>query len=161
MKHFWYKLAEIFPNGRDKRRQTTILKKSTASSLQNMFRSIINHRSSSVASGTWRIWISFRVTTWTYVITLPLELKLPGNVTTRLKWIKRAQTVEQRKTHGQLISEFGDIQSLRHFGALWPPLQFTPNFTVERLVAWPLNGNEAGVYLVLIQTLLLFLCKFL
>ena len=38
---------------------------------------------------------------------------------------------------------------------------FHQNFTVERLVAWPLNENEAGVDLVLIQTLLLFLCKFL
>ena len=29
------------------------------------------------------------------------------------------------------------------------------------LVAWPLNESEAGVDLVLIETLLLFICKFL
>ena len=34
-------------------------------------------------------------------------------------------------------------------------------FTVVCLVAWPLNGIEAGVDLVLIETSLLFLCKFL
>ena len=69
---------------------SAILKKSTQKHVS------INNRSSSVASGTWQIWISFKVTMWTYVTTL--EFKLPGNVTTRLKWIKCAQTVEQRKT---------------------------------------------------------------
>ena len=34
------------------------------------------------------------------------------------------------------------------------------HFTVVRLVAWPLNENEAGGDLVLIETSLLFLCKF-
>ena len=39
-------------------------------------------------------------------------------------------------------------------------LKDTPdNFTVACLVAWPLNGSEAGGGLVLIQTLLLLLCK--
>ena len=33
-------------------------------------------------------------------------------------------------------------------------------FTVVSLVAWPLNENEAGSDLVLIETSLLFLCKF-
>ena len=33
------------------------------------------------------------------------------------------------------------------------------HFTVVFLVTWPLNGNEAGGHLVLIQTLLLLLCK--
>ena len=33
------------------------------------------------------------------------------------------------------------------------------NFTVVDLVTWPLNGSEAGVNLVLIQTSLLLLCK--
>ena len=33
------------------------------------------------------------------------------------------------------------------------------HFTVVRLVAWPLNENEAGG-VVLIETSLLFLCKF-
>ena len=33
------------------------------------------------------------------------------------------------------------------------------HFTVFGLVTWPLNGSEAGVDLVLIQTSLLFLCK--
>ena len=33
------------------------------------------------------------------------------------------------------------------------------HFTVVGLVAWPLNGSEAGVDLVLIQTSLLLLCK--
>ena len=35
------------------------------------------------------------------------------------------------------------------------------HFTVVCLVAWPLNESEAGVDLVLIETLLLFMCKFL
>ena len=34
------------------------------------------------------------------------------------------------------------------------------HFTVVSLVAWPLNENEAGGDLVLIETSLLFLCKF-
>ena len=33
------------------------------------------------------------------------------------------------------------------------------HFTVVGLVTWPLNGNEAGVDLVLIQTSLLLLCN--
>ena len=33
------------------------------------------------------------------------------------------------------------------------------HFTVMCLVAWPLNESEAGVDLVLIETLLLFTCK--
>ena len=70
------------PNGRDKRRQTTILKKIN-STFKFAKHVSIDHRSSSVASGTWRIWISFKVTMWTYVITLPLEFKLPGNVSSR------------------------------------------------------------------------------
>ena len=35
------------------------------------------------------------------------------------------------------------------------------HFTVVCLVAWPLNESEAGVDLVLMETLLLFICKFL
>ena len=35
------------------------------------------------------------------------------------------------------------------------------HFTVVGLVAWPLNESEAGVDLVLIETSLPFLCKFL
>ena len=35
------------------------------------------------------------------------------------------------------------------------------HFTVVRLVTWPMNESEAGVDLVLIETSLLFLCKFL
>ena len=35
------------------------------------------------------------------------------------------------------------------------------HFTVVCLVAWPLNESEADVDLVLIETSLLFLCKFL
>ena len=35
------------------------------------------------------------------------------------------------------------------------------HFTVMCLVAWPLNESEAGVDLVLIETSLLFSCKFL
>ena len=35
------------------------------------------------------------------------------------------------------------------------------HFTVVCLVAWPLNEGEAGGDLVLIETPLLFLCKFL
>ena len=34
------------------------------------------------------------------------------------------------------------------------------HFTVVCLVTWPLSGSEAGVDLVLIQTLLLFVCKY-
>ena len=33
------------------------------------------------------------------------------------------------------------------------------HFTVVCLVTWPLSGSEAGGDLVLIQTLLLFICK--
>ena len=33
-------------------------------------------------------------------------------------------------------------------------------FTVVSLVTWPLSGSEAGVDLVLVQTLLLFMCKY-
>ena len=39
---------------------------------------------------------------------------------------------------------------------LWTEID---HFTVVGLVTWPLNGNEAGVDLVLIQTSLLLLCK--
>ena len=35
------------------------------------------------------------------------------------------------------------------------------HFTVVCLIAWPLNESEAGVDLVLIESLLLFICKFL
>ena len=35
------------------------------------------------------------------------------------------------------------------------------HFTVLCLVAWPLNESEAGVDLVLIETSLVLLCKFL
>ena len=35
------------------------------------------------------------------------------------------------------------------------------HFTVVCLVAWPLNESEAGVDLALIETSLLFICKFL
>ena len=35
------------------------------------------------------------------------------------------------------------------------------HFAVVCLVAWPLNESEAGVDLVFIETLLLFICKFL
>ena len=38
--------------------------------------------------------------------------------------------------------------------------EWTINFTVVYLVAWPLNENEAGSDLVLIETSLLFLCTF-
>ena len=34
------------------------------------------------------------------------------------------------------------------------------HFTVVCLVIWPLSGSEAGGDLVLIQTLLLFICKY-
>ena len=39
--------------------------------------------------------------------------------------------------------------------------QVIDHFTVVCLVAWPLNESEAEVDLVLIETLLLFICKFL
>ena len=35
------------------------------------------------------------------------------------------------------------------------------HFTVVYLVTWPMNESEAGVDIVLIETSLLFLCKFL
>ena len=35
----------------------------------------------------------------------------------------------------------------------------TVHFAVVCLVTWPLSGSEAGVVLVLTQTLLLFTCK--
>ena len=34
------------------------------------------------------------------------------------------------------------------------------HFTVVCSVTWPLSGSEAGVDLVLIQILLLFICKY-
>ena len=34
------------------------------------------------------------------------------------------------------------------------------HFTVVCLVIWPLSGSEAGGNLILIQTLLLFICKY-
>ena len=39
------------------------------------------------------------------------------------------------------------------------PCNVIDHFTVVDLVTWPLNGSEAGVDLVLIQTALLLLCK--
>ena len=39
-------------------------------------------------------------------------------------------------------------------------MQLIDDFTVVCLVAWPLNENEAGGDLVLIETSVLFLCKF-
>ena len=41
------------------------------------------------------------------------------------------------------------------------PATSQDDFTVVGLVAWPLNETEAGVHLVLIETSLLFLRKFL
>ena len=38
-------------------------------------------------------------------------------------------------------------------------LKAIDHFTVVGLVTWPLNGSEAGVDLVLIQTSLFLLCK--
>ena len=44
--------------------------------------------------------------------------------------------------------------------AFWLPMLFViDHFTVVFLVTWPLNGNEPEGDLVLIQTLLLLLCK--
>ena len=44
----------------------------------------------------------------------------------------------------------------RAVGRLFPYIE---HFTVECLVIWPVNENETRVDLVLIETLLLFLCK--
>ena len=41
------------------------------------------------------------------------------------------------------------------------PISGIVNFTVVCLVMWPMNESEAGVDLVLIETSLLFLFKFL
>ena len=43
----------------------------------------------------------------------------------------------------------------------WKQMYRMDNFTVVRLVAWPLNESEAGFDRVLIETSLLLLCKFL
>ena len=44
----------------------------------------------------------------------------------------------------------------------WPVKQFLiDHFTAVCFVAWPLNESEAVVDLVLIETSLLFICKFL
>ena len=43
----------------------------------------------------------------------------------------------------------------------WENNETVDYFTVVCLVAWPLNESEAGVDLVLIETSLLLLCKFL
>ena len=61
-----------------------------------MFWLIIDHRQLQVVHDEFEFHLKLQCEQ-VYVITLPLEFKLPGNVTTRLKWIKRAQTVEQRK----------------------------------------------------------------
>ena len=46
-------------------------------------------------------------------------------------------------------------------GVLVPTALPIDHFTVVCLVAWPLNESEAGVDLVLLEILLLFICKFL
>ena len=52
----------------------------------------------------------------------------------------------------ELVSHF----CRKHAAEMQQPID---HFTVVFLVTWPLNGNEAEGDLVLIQTLLLLLCK--
>ena len=58
------------------------------------------------------------------------------------------------------IPHVTDAQEIRR-GSCWNQGQPIDHFTVVCLVAWPLNENEAGGDLVLIETSLLFICKFL
>ena len=63
---------------------------------------------------------------------------------------------------GSLLS----LRSLTSFATPVHALTFqqrfavTVQFTAMCLVTWPLSGSEAGVDLVLMQTLLLFICKY-
>ena len=65
-----------------------------------------------------------------------------------------AQLVEHR-TGIAVVTGSNLIEALIFFRLLFP----IDHFTVVDLVTWPLNGSEAGVDLVLIQTSLLLLCK--
>ena len=58
---------------------------------------------------------------------------------------------------GQVTKLFMDFT---YRNKAWPQSIEIDHFTVVRLVAWPSNENEAGGDLVLIETSLLFLCKF-
>ena len=57
--------------------------------------------------------------------------------------------------HGKLYIVEGKCEETIH--SYFPSID---HFTVVCLVTWPLNENEAGGDLVLIETSLLFLCKF-
>ena len=73
----------------------------------------------------------------------------------------------------KLVIETSDDVSFRTKSKIFCSVQLTllyaterrnesiDHFTVVCLVAWPLNESEAGVDLVLIETSLLFICKFL
>ena len=48
----------------------------------------------------------------------------------------------------------------KNYMANWSKMKWKiDHFAVIRLLTWPLNGSEGGVDLVLVQTLLLLLCK--
>ena len=57
--------------------------------------------------------------------------------------------------------QFGSSRSYNRKISCGIPQGSIDHFTVVCLVAWPLNESEAGGDLVLIETSLLFLCKFL
>ena len=85
-------ITHIFLNGRDKSRQTNILKKSTTTlSMQNMFRLINDHRQLQVSNDEFEFQLKLQCELT--LLQCGEKFKLPGNVTTRLRVNKaRANT---------------------------------------------------------------------
>ena len=67
--------------------------------------------------------------------------------------------IKQGERRGHLFQILADWRGTYSKGALISGEALIDHFTVVGLVTWPLNGSEAGVDLVLIQTSLLLLCK--
>ena len=77
-------------------------------------------------------------------------------IATRSDWLKRLAPVFQ-----PMRGKTKTNRAMRDFSRASGELQVIDHFTVVCLVAWPLNESEAGVDLVLMETSLLLLCKFL
>ena len=94
-------ITHIFLNGRDKSRQTNILKKSTTTlSLQNMFRSINDRRQLQVLHDEFEFQLKLQCKLT--LLQCREKFKLPGNVTTRLSVNKtRANTFFSGKHFSQ------------------------------------------------------------
>ena len=88
----------LFINGRDKSRQTNILKKSTTTlSLQNMFRSINDHCQLQVVHDELELLLKLQCELT--LLQCREKFKLPGNVTTRLRVNKaRANSGTKKNT---------------------------------------------------------------